>query len=197
MKTAFLIRGYRLNSTAADPEYDGLRDVIAAKGYRVVPADITWNRKTVSAFAKKFIELYEREKSEYSVVVGGSFGAMVALVSAPETMPDELILCSLSAYFSEDLGLYEEKYLLRRFGHRRVQDLKTLSADEFARRVNDGVTRTVLMHGEKEEISSSNLVDRVKDTASKLERVQVVRVPNAGHKNREPEYIAGLKKVLS
>ncbi len=170
--------------------------MLSAKGYRVVPVKVTWNRKTVSGFVEAFRAVYAREKGGYNVIMGGSLGAMVALVSAPQAAPDELILCSLSAFFGEDLGKYDEAYLNRRFGHRRVSDFKGLSAGELASQINGLSIKATLFYGQKEKELHPRLVARVKQTASELKNARLIEIPGAGHRMYEPEYVEGLRQVI-
>jgi pimeloyl-ACP methyl ester carboxylesterase len=96
MKTAFLISGYKMNRTAADPKYDDLRKAIASKGFRVIPVPFVWNYTTVAQYVDKFIPFYTQHKSDYNVVIGNSYGAMVAFLAAPKIVLNKVVLCSLS-----------------------------------------------------------------------------------------------------
>jgi len=198
-KTVFILRGFKLNTTASDPDYQEIRNVVEPKGYRIAPVKITWNRKSVSDFAKQFTKLYEQEKSEYNIVIGGSLGAMAALASTPLTAPNELVLCSLSALFQEDLARYDAiytKHLLYWLGKRRLEDFETLSADKLADQINEMNIKTTLTYGEIEKQMYPQLVARVRNTAAKIHNSKLVEIPNAGHRMHEPEYIAGLRQLL-
>ena len=81
MTTLFLINGYNTKRTATDVAFKPLRDGLEVLGYRVVPVDISWRFKTVSQFCQQFRQLYQEQKSDTNIVVGNSFGAMVALLS--------------------------------------------------------------------------------------------------------------------
>lgn len=110
-KKAFLIRGFKFGTSAADPDFMSVRAAIQECGYEVIPVPWTWNFKTLSQYADKFVDFYVKNKGEYNVVIGHSFGAMVALASASRTKPDLLVLCSLSGYFKEDLPKYTKTLL--------------------------------------------------------------------------------------
>jgi hypothetical protein len=185
--------------TAAHAEYAGLRDMLASKGYEVVPVEILWNRTTMSEFVDKFVEFYERHKGAYNVVLGSSFGAMAAFISAPRTKPDQLILCSLSPFFKEDLAkanAQQQRQVLRMVGKRRLANFKTLSADDIAMQVNATNTPALMLYGEEEKTAVPHLVVRVKDTAAKLNTASLHEIPGAPHSMRHPAYTAGIAKVL-
>lgn len=198
VKTAFLLRGFTLNATTLDADFQQVRDAVASKGYRIVPVPITWNRKTISQFVEQFVAVYEKEKSEHDTVIGGSLGAMAAFVAAPYFKPNELILCSLSPFFKEDIAAYDAAYVnscRKWFGERRWRDCQNISADQVADQVKKTATKTTMLYGELEKELYPQLVSRVKATATRLS-ARLVEVPNCGHKMRTPEYIAGLRDVL-
>lgn len=197
-KTAFLIRGLTLNATSADADFAELRAAIEAQGYRVVPVPFTWNNKTISQFVALFIPFYEQEKSAYTIVIGGSFGAMAAFAAAPIIQPDGLILCSLSRLFAEDIA--DDAARLERLkdwlGEARVADCQTLSATEVAQALNRTAVHTTLLYGELEKETHPGIVTRVQTTAKAL-HTAAQEVPGAGHQMRQTAYVSGIAKVLS
>lgn len=198
MKTAFVIRGFTLGRTAASENYAELRDMLAGKGYHVVPVDIFWNRTVMSDFVDKFVALYQQKKGTHNIVIGNSFGAMAAFIAAPQVKPDKLVLCSLSPFFQEDLRNIPDEEVLRMImiGKRRLADFRTISANDIAAQVNAANIPAVLLYGKKEQAKYPHLVARVKDTARQLEDAQLIQIPGAAHKMREPHYLAGLQKVV-
>ena len=104
MKVAFLLSGYSLNQTAADDKYAVSRKVISKKGYKVIPSPIQWNYKTVSKYVTEFTDFYNKNKGDYNILIGNSYGAIVSFLVAPIVKPDRILLCSLSPYFIEDKG---------------------------------------------------------------------------------------------
>ena len=199
LKTAFIIRGFTLNTSAADADFAELRAMVAAQGYSVVPVAITWNHKTISQFVKQFADIYHQEKTEYNVVIGGSFGAMAAFVAAPIIHPNRLILCSLSGLFKEDINttdLARMKRLNAWLGKRRVADCLALSAEDTAQKVDRLSIPTALFYGEKEKLLYPRLVSRVKSTAKALRQHELIEVPNAGHQMRHTLYAREIVKKL-
>lgn len=196
MKTAFLINGFRFNRTTAHPDYALLRSMLKSEGYRVAHIDLTWNYRTVSRFAADFSKLYEAQKTEHNIIIGNSFGAMVAFVSASTLKPDKLIVCSLSGFFKEDLHMYDKSYLLSRFGKPRLSDLQTLSADDIAGKISKNKIQTIFLYGEKEESLYPRLMQRVKGSASGIENSRLLEIPNAGHRMYESDYVEGIKSIV-
>lgn len=197
MKTVFLIAGFNMNRTAADKKYDDLRKAIVSKGNKVVPVPFAWNHTTVAQYVDKFVDFYNRHKSNQNIIVGNSYGAMVAFLAAPKVKPDRIILCSLSPYFKEDKDKTTEKYRIKKFGKRRNKAMKQLSAEQTANEINKTNIRVTLLYGEQEKIHVPFLVERVKSTARDLENAELIEVPDASHPFHGPAYIKGIKSVLT
>lgn len=202
-KKAFLIRGFRFGTSAADPDFEIVREAVRQCGYEVVPVPWTWNFKTMSEYTDKFVDFYIKNKGEYNIVIGHSFGAMVALASASRTRPDLLVLCSLSGYFKEDLPKYTKALLLKspdlvikRIGKRRRLDFEKLSAVEMPEEVRRLGIKTALLYGEQEKTTFPVLFDRVKQTASIIKQAKLTEIPDADHSIRGATYLAALKGAL-
>lgn len=89
-----------------------------------------------------------------------------------------------------------EEYRLKRFGKRREEAMKYLSAKKTASEINKTNIEVTMLYGEQEKKVYGQLVERVKETAKELKNVTVVEVPNAPHPVIYPEYIEGIAKVL-
>lgn len=196
MKTAFLINGFRLNRTTAHSDYALLRSMLQSKGYEIARVDLTWNYRTVSRFAADFAKIYEAQKTEHNIVIGNSFGAMTAFVSASKLKPDKLMICSLSGFFKEDLHKYDKSYLLSRFGKRRLNDLRTLSADDIAEKISQNEIETIFLYGEKEKSLHPHLMERVRDSVNNVKSSRLLEIPRAGHRMYEPDYVEGIKRAI-
>ncbi|HUP26621.1 MAG TPA: hypothetical protein VM124_03195 [Candidatus Limnocylindrales bacterium] len=195
--TAFLISGFELNRTAADGQYSELRNAIASKGYEVMPVDIKWNYHTMSRFVSEFKAFYLNKASKHNVIIGNSFGAMAAMITAPELKPDKIILCSLSPFFQEDIPRFQPpEKLTNWFGRRRVEDFSTISATATANKINRANTKSILFYGEQEKKKHKKLVDRVISTAHDLKGSQLIEIPGTPHSFRDPRYVIAISKVL-
>jgi pimeloyl-ACP methyl ester carboxylesterase len=196
MKTAFVVNGLNIHRTAAGEDFALLRDAIAAKGYRVIPVDISWRRKTLTKFASEFEKFYQQNKGSYNVIVGNSYGAAVALLTAANTSPDKMLLCSLSPFFKEDrTKRWPPANYARQWGIRRLEDFGQYSAGELARKVKKLDTEVIVMYGEQEKTELPPLVARSKATAAALD-MPLVEAPGAPHSFRDPKYAKAIAEVL-
>ena len=103
------------------------------------------------------------------MVIGHSFGAAAAFVSATRCNPNQLILCSLSAYFQEDLPKYDNSdWIYAHMGKKRHQDFKTLSAKKIAKEIVAKNIHTEIICGKMEESVFPRLYERVLKTSKDL-----------------------------
>jgi pimeloyl-ACP methyl ester carboxylesterase len=195
MKTIFIIAGFDLHHTAND-DYDELKDGLKANGYNVVPVDIGWRQTTPTQYTQKFIEAYEQHKTGYNIILGNSFGAVVALIAASKLNPDETYLCSLSPFFYEDRGKRPDSFGIKYFGKRRMEDLWSLHFDSIAADINKSSIRTTVIYGELENKTSPQLVDRCKDAAKKIQRSKIIEFPDTPHSMKDDRYMRELLKLL-
>lgn len=195
MTSVFLIAGFT-KQTAEDDKFRQLRKAIELKGYKLIPVPIKWSHKTVAQYSDEFKNFYQQKKGKHNIVIGNSYGAMVAFLTAPDLMPDEVILCSLSPYFKEDVDKTTKQYRIKRFGKRREQGMQLLSAKDTAKRINDLKIPVTLLYGELEKTIYPHLLERVKATANDLEDCELVELPKATHSFYEREYVQGIEKIL-
>ena len=196
MKTAFLIAGFGMNQTAGDEKYADLQSAIASKGYKVIPVPFVWNYTTVPQYVDKFVDFYHQHRGDHNVIIGNSYGAMVAFLAAPSVLPDEIVLCSLSPYFNEDKDKTTVEYRVKRFGKRRNKAMDQLHAKQTATKINQSGTKVIMLYGEREKLIYPELVERVKSTAQDLHNVKLIEVADAPHSFRDPAYIRGIELAL-
>jgi hypothetical protein len=167
-------------------------DGLVSKGFRVVPVPILWNHQTIDSYMKKFIQFYSKNKGEYNIVLGQSYAGMVALLSAQKLQPDELYLCSMSAFFAEDKDLTKRAYRIEKLGSQREKSHRSLFRQPALDYVNTSGTQVTLLHGEKEVTSFPYLVSQTKKIHSELKNSQLVVIPNCDHGMRHPNYKQGI-----
>lgn len=107
-KTIFIIPGFK--EEPSDKQYKWMVNFFNEKGFFVKIYPVKWNYNTISNNVKSFKEYYLKHKTDNNYLLGFSFGAMIAFVSAPELKPDKLYLCSLSPYFKEDIKKIENSW---------------------------------------------------------------------------------------
>lgn len=197
MKTAFVINGLNIHATAADESFRQLREAIAAKGYKVVAVDIGWRQTVPTRFAEQFMHLYNQHKSDHNTFIGNSFGAVVALLAAPELKPDRLILCSLSPFFQEDTTKsWPKPVFMKRLGIRRLRDISQYSSEELADQVSVHNIKTTIMYGELEHQSNPALVARAKAMAKLIKNAKLVEAPQAPHSFKDSAYVKAIAAEL-
>ena len=195
MKTVFLISGFDLDETAVEG-YELLAKGLKSKNYNVVPVGIKWRRKTPSEYVKEFEAFYKKHKAKESIVIGNSFGAVIAFLSAASLKPNVIYLCSLSPFFKEDKGKFPDKYVVNHFGKRRAEDLWSYSANKIADDINKTKVKTFVLYGQKEHKTSPNLVARAKDTAKRVKDSSLTEIPNAPHDLEDKVYSSALVSML-
>jgi hypothetical protein len=196
MKKAFLIRGFRFGYTAADSDYVHIRDLIHEAGYEPVPVPWMWNYKTMSQYSSEFVKFFSKNKGSYNIVIGHSFGAACAFVSAGRCLPDQLVLCSLSAYFQEDLPKYDKSdWIYSHMGKKRLEDFKSLSAKKIAKEIATRNISTKIMCGELEKQVFPHLYERVLETSKDLD-TEPILIQGVDHTIHLPRYMEEIKKAL-
>ena len=173
-----------------------LKNRLEAMGYRVVLTDISWRRKTLSRFAKEFEKFYLANKTTHNIIIGNSFGAVVALLASPVLMPDKLYLCSLSAFFKEDRSERLDSDDIRRFGIQRMQDLWSLSFSETAEKYSHLGLDITVIYGEKEKVMHPLLVKRCQQAVAALSGARLIELPGASHSMGDHMYIEGMLKYI-
>ncbi len=191
-KAAFILAGFKLDINDDDQLYVDYSNLFREFGYEPKVANISWRRKTHSEYLSEFKDFYAQNAAKQNLIIGNSFGAAIAYMAAPDLRPDWLLLASLSPFFKEDIGNYPQKRSLRRFGKQRMADFNSYSAHGIAAQLEG--RKTVYFYGEKEQDDVPFLVDRVKDSHQHTPGANLIEIPNAGHRMREPEYIAGVKR---
>ena len=188
MKTIFILAGFGVHNDASHSEHSFLLDGLKNKGYDVIPVTISWLRKTPSQYTKEFIDFFMANKSDYNIVIGNSFGAVIAALSAPSIKPDEIYLCSLSPFFKEDKHFRPDSYWIRHFGKRRLNDLRSTSFTELAEQIKKSDVKTTVIHGDKEYKTSPPLVRRCEDASQRISGTKPVVFKNTPHNMSDSNY---------
>jgi len=186
-KVAFLIPGFF--DTTELLGYQEITKKLKSEGFEVVNANITWKFKTISDYIAEFIKIYTESKGNYNLVLGFSFGAMIAYLSAEQLNPDKLYLCSLSPYFKEDFNdpkANYEKYI----GKKRLKDFKNYSFDEYIKRLHCEIT---LFLGDSE---IPEVVSRVELARSKLKGAKFIGIKNVDHDISKNNYFEAINNEI-
>ncbi len=118
-KTLFIIPGFK--EKISHKQYRALQKLFIGKGFDVKMVPIVWDRRVMTDWIARFHDFFQVNRGKNNVVLGFSWGAMIALLTAKQLQPNELILCSLSPYFAEDLSKIPA-WWKRFIGKRRTTD---------------------------------------------------------------------------
>lgn len=189
-KVFFLVPGFK--EQASDPQYQWLVRHIKKAGWTVVKAPVEWDRTTISKNAQDFVLFFNAHKGQENHVLGFSYGAVIALLTANQLKPKKTYLCSLSPDFKEDtnsMPLWLKKYI----GKKRLTDVETRSGRVFAKQLS---APSIIFYGEEEKRESPSLKRRCEETARYAKNSRLVVIKGAPHKIDHPQYMEALKKEL-
>lgn len=161
-----------------------------SKEFKVIPIKITWKYKVMSDYVDEFFSQLSHKKSDDVYILGFSFGAMIAFISAVKLKPKMLFLCSLSPYFKEDLKFMKKSWRVNT-GKKRIEDLKKFS---FQKLVKDIHCKTLLIVGEKD---SKELQKRVNDAHKKIENSELIIINSVKHNISQKKYLEKLDEIIS
>ncbi len=182
MKTFFIIPGFK--QKVNDKSFVWLKDFLTKKGFRVVMVPVKWNRTTLTDCAVLFEDFFDENRGAENYVLGFSYGAIIALMTAEKLQPKKLFLCSLSSDFKEDVPSMSDA-IKRYIGKRRVDDCLTRSGKDIAKKLS---IPTVIFYGDKEGIEYPQLKKRCEETARLSARTKIVIVKNSPHDISFPSY---------
>lgn len=140
----------------------------------------TWN--------KAFLKQFSKPRNGKVAVLGFSFGAVIALLTAKETHPDQLILCSLSPYFLEDQRYLKPQWLRWWRAHMRDSDF------DFASIARSLRISTKILVGKREGLNS---LRRAKSAARQIHKASLQIIPAAGHNIGGTAYLKALDSVFA
>lgn len=191
MKKIFIIPGFKQKAT--DKQFVWLKKFLITKGFSVSLVPITWERRTMTEYAVEFESFYERHKAKDNYILGFSYGAVVAFITANKLKPKKIYLCSLSSDFKEDVRSMKPR-IVKYIGKKRISDLLKRSGREIAQ---DLVVPAVVFYGEKEGRQYPQLKIRCEETAKLARKAKLVVVKGSPHAIDHPEYVTAIKAQFS
>jgi esterase/lipase len=190
-KVLFVVTGFLQEEDHAD--FKWMRRYYSNTGYVVKMFAPTWKHRVMTDYVEEFSEFYIHNKGGHNAVLGFSFGAMIASISAATLRPNVLVLCSLSPYFKEDLR-HLTPYMKRTIGVRRYKDFVRYSSKKLAAKLR--VDSTTVLYGTTEAKRYPQLKKRCVDVHKAVSHSTLIEVPDAPHKISHPEYVRAIKSVL-
>lgn len=191
MTTVFILTGFKQKKD--NSQFKWMKPFFTKLGYEVKVFAADWNYHVMSDYLADFKKYYEANKGKKNYILGFSYGAMIAFLTAKETQPEKLYLCSLSPYFKEDMKKLRPDWQ-RKIGTRRIVDLKNHS---FNRTVKEIKVPTVVLYGEAEGEKFPSLKKRCEAAHAALGKSKIIVVPEAPHKPDHPEYITSIKALFN
>lgn len=185
-RTFFLLPGFK--TQIKDQSYKRLVAFLRGKGLVVVPVPIHWQNRTLSQNAQEFVSFYHAHKSKENYILGFSFGAVIALMTANETKPQGLYLCSTSPIFAEDLASMPS-WLKRYMGTRRLAHAASISYKKLSKNIK---ARSVVFFGEREAAEMPSIKLRSMAIARSIKGSRVVVATGASHAINSSEYLAAI-----
>jgi len=190
MKNIFVIPGFKQRTN--DASFHWLQKFLKAKGYKVIMAPITWNRRTMNDYVVEFEKFYLKHKADENYILGFSYGAVIALMAGERLSPKKLFLCSLSSDFKEDLPRMK-KWIIRYLGKRRVAEIATRSGRKVAKELS---IPTIVIYGEEEGRQYPELKIRCEETVRFAKNARLLVAKDSPHNISHPGYINAIMSVF-
>ena len=143
-------------------------------------------------YSADFIRVYGKHKTNHNYVLGFSYGAVIALLTASALKPDKIFLCSLSPDFKEDVSAMKP-WIRKYVGKRRIAHSLRTSGRAIAEELT---IPSVVFYGEAEGAQYPQLAIRCKETARLAANSKLVVVGNAPHRIDFPTYQAAITKEI-
>ncbi len=148
-----------------------------------------WNYHTLTDWVGAFDQCRQQYVGP-QMVLGFSFGAMIAFLSSINLPTETAILCSLSPYFSEDI-VSLKPWWNHAVGKKRMA---TFQETHFSKLAPKSHSQNYLLVGEKEV---SQCFTRYYDALEQLPGSSGIVVPQAGHDIGHQQYLAALDQLFN
>jgi pimeloyl-ACP methyl ester carboxylesterase len=188
-KVAYIIPGYGESHTR-QPGYDKVAAFFEEQDIKPVHMEIGWLKRKPGKFkyfVADFLKKYKKNKGTETYVLGFSFGAIIAFLTAQKLKPKAIILCSLSPYFKEDLPKLNPEWV--KWWRETFSDGDYV----FTKLAKNVKVRTYLIVGGKDYVSC---IRRAKDAKRKIKGSTLTIAKGAKHKISQKAYLDAVKKVI-
>lgn len=189
-RIAYIIPGYG-ESHKKQKGYKRLAELLSKNGIVPVQVDIEWKKESPASFkgyTEQFLTQFKKERGTKVYVLGFSYGATIAFLTAAKTKPAKTILCSLSPYFTEDHKNLESRWI------RWWQKNFTESDYEFAKLAPKIITPVQLVVGSDEHHS---VLKRARAAQRNLKNASLTVARGAKHNIGQKEYLAALERLIA
>ena len=190
-KVAYIIPGYGASWTDS-PTYAKLARIFDEQEIEPRPVGIKLHSPKkpgkFSDYLDEFFGMYKKPKNSKIIVLGFSYGAMIAYLTVANIKPDVLILCSVSPYFVEDYKILKPSWLK---AWRKEHPNSDFSFDEWISKIKSEI---YIIVGEKEDRSC---IIRANSARRKLQGSHLHIAKNAGHDIGAKGYLEAIRKVIA
>ncbi len=187
-KIAYIIPGYGESHTK-QKGYDQIAAMFVQQAIKPVHVSIKWTLKKPTDFElynKQFLKKYKKDKNDKTYVLGFSFGAIIAFLTASQAKPNVLILCSLSPYFTEDYKNMKPSWI--KWWKKEIRnsytfkDVPTISVPEI-----------YIVAGSKEPPA---VLFRARSTKRKFKNSKLIIAEDSKHNISQKEYLYSLEELI-
>ncbi len=195
-KVAFILHGYTEHKSSR-PAYGAIERAFRAQGYKVHQAKIGWKQgrrsRTFDEIVPDFVSGARKHiaRGDKVALLGFSFGAIVALMSAQELGAKHLLLCSLSPYFKQDLHRIPKSWIVG-VSKRYATAMRKLDFNKYV----VVKAKTILLCGSNED-RMHNLEHRAHEAHRLIKGSKLIIVPGAKHDIGNPDYLAIIKEEMA
>lgn len=193
MQTIYIIPGFKHSGT--EEAYRQLSVKLKHLGLNPVLQNVLWRRSTMSEWVSDFSSSYNKNKnSENSIILGFSFGALIALTAYPllKIKPKHLILCSLVPWFKEDLNALT-KTDIKMIGKARYQDFQKFSFSSICSKVDTNVN---LLYGSIEAKRYPSIQTRIEAIHAIMRNSRVYRLNRVDHDIGDSKYQSAIISLI-
>lgn len=185
-KTIIIIPGF--GESTKDSTYSAVKKEIKSLGYNIVFHQPKWKKNTIKKWLSDFKEFLKKFEKTNPIILGFSFGAYIAIISAKDFKFSKIILCSLSPYFKDDIkNLSAITYKI--LGRKRIDDFKK---HDFPKNLE---TPTIFLVGDKD---MKIVIKRSVSAYKKYKGYKkIIKIKGAEHDLNNKNYIDEIKQALS
>ena len=187
MKIAYIIPGFR--ESTKQEKYKKITRGLRKKGFIPINVKIKWKYKTMSNYVNQFLKKYQHHDNQSCIIIGFSFGAMIAFIVSSKINVKEIFLCSLSPYFKEDLPRLKKTWK-RDVGKKRIKALENYSFGTIGKKIKCKIT---FLAGAKE---GNIILKRINEAGKKLSNGKVYIIKDVGHDISNEKYLNELLKKI-
>lgn len=188
-KVAYIVPGYG-ETHLRQRSYKKIAQKCISNGIEPIYISIDWHKgdpENFYGYLQEFLSQYKKPIDTKVYVLGFSFGAMIAFLTAEKTKPDGLILCSLSPYFIEDLPTLKPAWV------KWFQDTFTKSKYRFYTYASKITAQTYIIVGDKE---GDECIKRAKQAKKHIKNSMLTVVEGAKHNINQKEYQTSIEKII-